>query len=279
MTTKDVKATVSTTKAYYDGPADEIYRRVWGGENMHMGIPCSDNCPHPEAMEHTNEILANAANLRPGTRVLEVACGYGATALYLAKTYGCKVTATNISEKELEVGRQRARDLGLSDLVTFEYADFHDLPYPDGSFDVVWSQESFLHGADKKGILKECGRVLVPGGTFLITDILVRRDTPQEDRDRIYERLSTPEIWAMEDYLQALLDLGFEIKRVDDWSQYVARSYGWVLDQVKQHYDELVARAGNETVDKAANGLTFWVDSARAGKVGWGFYLVQKPAR
>ena len=102
MTNRDTQSVVTSTKAYYDGPADQIYRNIWG-DNIHLGVPCDDKCPHPEAMEHTNEIMAQAVDIRSGSRVLDLGCGYGSTARYLAKNYGCSITATNISENELEL--------------------------------------------------------------------------------------------------------------------------------------------------------------------------------
>ena len=137
-----INPVVATTQAYYDGPADEIYRSIWG-DNVHLGVPCSEECPHPEAMEHTNEIMASAVFLGPGARVLDLGCGYGSTARYLASNFGCSVTGTNISEKELELARERAAESGLGHLLSFEYEDFHNLGYQDATFDVVWSQEAF----------------------------------------------------------------------------------------------------------------------------------------
>ena len=46
MTERDVGAIVASTQAYYDGPADEIYRTIWG-DNLHLGVPCSLECPIP----------------------------------------------------------------------------------------------------------------------------------------------------------------------------------------------------------------------------------------
>ena len=65
MTNRDTQSVVTSTKAYYDGPADQIYRNIWG-DNIHLGVPCDDKCPHPEAMEHTNEIMAQAVDIRSG---------------------------------------------------------------------------------------------------------------------------------------------------------------------------------------------------------------------
>ena len=83
------------------------------------------------------EIMAEIANLEEGSRVLDLGCGYGATARYLARKCGCSVAGINVSEKELEVANARALEAGLQDLLTFESGDFHILRYEDESFEVV----------------------------------------------------------------------------------------------------------------------------------------------
>ena len=277
MTNRDIDSIVSSTQAYYDGPADEIYRTIWG-DNVHLGVPCSDECPHPEAMEHTNEIMAQAVSLSPEVRVLDLGCGYGSTARYLAANYGCAVTGTNISERELELARERSSEAGLDHLLSFEYEDFHSLQYPDDSYDVVWSQEAFLHAVDKTAVLSECRRVLRPDGALIFTDILVRRETPEADRERIYDRVKSPDMWDLEDYTAALARLELPVSRVEDWSQHVARSYGWVRDRLQENREALLSRIDAETIDRTVDALTFWVDSANAGKIGWALFVAQKPA-
>ncbi|MDE2779798.1 MAG: methyltransferase domain-containing protein [Chloroflexota bacterium] len=277
MSQRDVNAIVSNTRAYYDGPADEIYRTIWG-DNLHLGVPCGDECPHPEAMQHTNEIMAGAAPLGPDSRVLDLGCGYGSTARYLAANFGCQVTGTNISEKELDLARQRASGAGLSHLLTFEYEDFHRLACADGSYDVVWSQEAFLHAADKNAVLSECRRVLKPGATLIFTDVLVRRDTPAADRARIYDRVQSPDMWDLDDYRAALSRLDFSIAREEDWSRHVARSYRWVRDRLRENRAALLPRIGADTIDRTLEALSFWVDSANAGYIGWAMFVAGKPA-
>ena len=277
MTERDVGAIVASTQAYYDGPADEIYRTIWG-DNLHLGVPCSPECTHPEAMEHTNEIMANAVSLTPKMRVLDLGCGYGSTARYLAANFGCAVTGTNISEKELELARSRAAEAGLGDLLSFEYGDFHHLGYGDGTYDVVWSQEAFLHAVDKNAVLSECRRVVKPGGSLVFTDILVRRSTPEADRERIYDRVKSPDMWDLEDYRQALSRLGLPVIREEDWSQHVARSYAWVRDRLQENREALAPRIGYETIDGTVAALSFWVDSAKAGNIGWALFVATKTA-
>ena len=271
----DIASTVANTREYYDGPADEIYRLIWG-DNLHLGVPCGPECPHPEAMEHTNEIMSGLADLGPAIRVLDLGCGYGSTARYLARSYGCTVTGINISEKELELARLRAAEAGLEHLLSFEQGDFHSLLYENESFDVVWSQEAFLHGADKSLIISEARRVLKGGGTLIFTDIVVRSETPASDRERIYDRISSPEMWDSEDYRRCLVDQGFTILEEEDWSVHVARSYSWVRNAVLENQEELLRRIESATINRTLDGLGFWVEAANDGKIGWALFLAAK---
>lgn len=275
---RDVESVVATTRAYYDGPADEIYRTIWG-DNLHLGVPRNDECPHPEAMEHTNEIMAAAVLLGPDAHVLDLGCGYGSTARYLATNFGCRVTGVNISEKELELARERSTAADLDHLLSFEYGDFHRLDYADESYDIVWSQEAFLHAADKTGVLSECRRVLRERGSLIFTDILVRRDTPEKDRVQIYDRVKSPEMWDFDDYANSLSELGFSVPRTEDWSGYVARSYAWVRDRLRENQEALIPRIGAETIDHTLDSLSFWVASAEAGNIGWALFVAVKPVR
>ena len=272
----DIASTVARTKEYYDGPADEIYRLIWG-DNIHLGVPCGPTCPHPEAMEHTNEIMAGLANLEEGSRVLDLGCGYGATARYLAREYGCSVVGINVSEKELELAQKRGVQEKIQNSLTFESGDFHRLKYGDGSFNVVWSQEAFLHGADKDQIISECKRVLMPGGTLIFTDLLVKPGTTHSDRERIYQRVKTPEMWDVSDYHRSLTDQGFEVIQTQDWSLHVARSYSWIRSHVEENRGKLSAKLDSQTIDSTLESLAFWVDSANAGKISWALFVAAKP--
>ncbi len=89
--------------------------------------------------------MLSAACLGAHAHVLEVGSGWGATARYLARAAGLKVTATNVEDDHLVVGRTLAVLSGVGSLVTNEYADFQDLPFVDQMFDAWWAQEATVH--------------------------------------------------------------------------------------------------------------------------------------
>ncbi len=269
-----VRDVVAATKDYYDGPADEIYRHIWG-ENIHIGYFDSPEESLRDAMKRSNERMAEGVDLGADATVLDVGSGYGALARFLASRYGCDVVASNISERELEWGRELTAEQGLDDKVRFEWADFHDLPFSADAFDFYWSQEAFLHAADKATVLTEAHRVLKPGGAIVFTDLLVRDGTPEADRERIYERVKSPDMWDTGAYLAALDSAGFAIETHEDWSGNVAPTYAWVRDQLELRRDWFEDRIGREAVDRTSAALQFWVDAADAGRIGWEYFVAR----
>lgn len=266
---------VAETKRYYDGAADQIYRDIWG-ENIHLGLFKDPEEPLPRAMARSNRRMSEGVGLDADQVVLETGCGYGAMARYLAKNFGCRVLASNISERELKWARELTKKAELEDKVTFEYGDFHELPYADDRFDFYWSQEAFLHAVDKAQVLSEAYRVLKPGGKLVFTDILVRGDTPEEIRERIYERVNAPEMWDAPDYRRGLTNLGFRIEVEEDWSGNVAPTYAWVRGQLERRRAEFEDRIGKDLVNRTSNALKFWVDRANDGYIGWLYVVARK---
>ena len=102
-----------------------------------------------------------------GDRVMDLGCGTGAlTAQVLEQDPRRQVTGLDLSEQMLAQARAR-----LGDRVKLIQGDSECLPFPDGSFDVVYCCDSFHHYPDPAAVLAEVGRVLVPGGVFLLGDI------------------------------------------------------------------------------------------------------------
>ena len=102
-----------------------------------------------------------------GDRLLDLGCGTGAlTAQVLEQDPRRQVAGLDLSEGML--ARARA---SLGDRAVLVQGDSEHLPFPDGSFDVVYCCDSFHHYPDPAAVLAEVGRVLAPGGVFLLGDI------------------------------------------------------------------------------------------------------------
>ena len=121
--------------------------------------------------------LARLAGLREGQEVLDVGSGIGGPARTLAAEFGCRVTGIDVTEAFCAAATMLTGWVGLDDRVTFRQGDARHLPFPDGSFDVVWAQNSMMNIEDKAGLFREIHRVLRPDGT-LAFDIVLAGPTP-----------------------------------------------------------------------------------------------------
>ena len=114
--------------------------------------------------------------LEPGQRVLDIGCGWGGLAIYLAKTVGVEVVGVTLSKEQHEVAQQRAREAGVEDLVTFKLQDYR---LETEHYDRIVSVGMFEHVGVKhyREFFSSVERLLKPKGVALLHAI-GRRDGP-----------------------------------------------------------------------------------------------------
>lgn len=116
--------------------------------------------------------LAKTAGVDATKRVLDVGSGVGGTSRCLAGEFGCRVTGIDLTDEYCRAAAMLTAKIGLTDLVDFRQGDATNMPFPDDSFDVVWTEHVAMNIPDKRGLYGEMYRVMKPGGTLAIYDIL-----------------------------------------------------------------------------------------------------------
>jgi SAM-dependent methyltransferase len=191
----------------------------------------------------TGELLCEAVDLRAGQQVLDVAAGNGNVTLAAARRWA-HVTSTDYVNALLERGLARAAAERLP--VTFREADAEQLPFADGSFDVVLSAFGVMFAADQEQAARELLRVCRPRGTIGLANW-----TPDGFIGQVFRAigkhvppppaLRSPALWGTEERLRELFGDGvaelrirrrsfvFRYRSADHWLEVFRTYYGPVL--------------------------------------------------
>jgi SAM-dependent methyltransferase len=161
---------------------------------------------HIRGLEATREV-ADLAEIKAHSRVLDVGCGIGGPARTLASEYGCDVVGIDIVEEYCRAATLFTERVELTDKVSFQHVNALDLPFEDEEFDVVWFEHSLPNIEATDVAIEETSRVLRPGGTLALYELcagpgggpvfpapwasdasLSHLDTPERLREEILDR-------------------------------------------------------------------------------------------
>ena len=186
--------------------------------------------------------------LAAADHVLDVGCGSGGPALFLAHEAGCRVTGVDVSEAGIQAGLTLARRAGLEDRVHFRRADVREpLPFADGAFDAIVCMDAMCHLPNRGRLLGEWRRVLRPGGRLLYTDPVVV--TGPVSNEELATRSSTGYFeFGPPGVNERLIDqAGFELVRAEEVTENeVEVSRRWHAAR-QQRAAELIGLEGDET--------------------------------
>jgi ubiquinone/menaquinone biosynthesis C-methylase UbiE len=116
--------------------------------------------------------LAQLTQVSAADRVLDVGCGIGGPARFLAHQFGARVSGIDLTPEFIAVAQMLAERLKLADKVDYRQASALELPFPDASFDLVWSQNVAMNIADRRRFYGEMRRVLKPKGRVGLSEVL-----------------------------------------------------------------------------------------------------------
>jgi len=151
--------------------------------------------------------LAELCHITEHTKILEVGCGTGGNACYLAKRYGCSVVGVDVAEHMVRHAQKRATEMSLNDRVSFRVGDAYGMEFPDENFDAVLTifVSQFL---DPARVFPEFYRVLKDGGYFGVNEMYKADDVTVDALDRVNYG---------ESVLRELTDLPFTIRSPASW--------------------------------------------------------------
>ncbi len=214
--------------------------------------------------------------LRPGVRVLDVGSGIGGAAFHLAQAYGAKVTGIDLAQEMDAVARDRVKQLGLADSVSFILGDVLATDFPE-PFDVVWSRDAFMHIPDKPRLFARLFSLMAPGGRLVITDY-ARGKTPGSPEFETYIEKTGYSVIEPAQYGKRLEEAGFTNVVVDDATDRFVRILKEEELRLVSQRDDFLSSFSESDLDYLVDRWNMKIGFCGAGDMKWGIYVADKPA-
>ncbi|GHB32093.1 cyclopropane-fatty-acyl-phospholipid synthase [Pseudovibrio japonicus] len=200
------------------------------------------------------DMICRKLQLKPGDKLLDIGCGWGALICHAAEHYGVTAIGVTLSEQQVILGRQNIAERGLEDRVSIELQDFSTLT---GTFNKISSIGMFEHVgiANHQTYFKTVKQLLEPRGIYLhhaITRPGKRTDKLFMKKTAVYKALIRyifpgGEVDHIGMSLRNLESTGFEVHDVEAWREHYYRTTGHWARRLMARKEEAIALVGEET--------------------------------
>jgi tocopherol O-methyltransferase len=257
------------------------FHRLFWGRHIHHGLWNADESP-AEAQANLVEATIREAGLRGGERVLDVGCGMGASAIHLAKEWGCHVTGITISRVQQVWGSVSARVFGVGPQTRFLVANAETVQFPPGSFDLIWVIESGEYLFEKEKFVHRMADWVRPGGRVVLCAWETMDGPMSEELQRqAYEvcvKFGLPSLASGDDFRRWFGEAGLTVESCSDWTTRVSKTWAlsWEMaERSRVHWlSPLVGRKRFAFWDYYLSILTAY----RSGAMKYECWSVSKPA-
>lgn len=227
MIVASIPSNAASVARHYD-ELDPAYRRIWG-EHVHHGYWREGHESPEEASVALVELVERRLALKPGQRVCDIGCGYGATAAELLKRHDVAIVGFTLSARQQRIGQARAP--GFACL----RRDWLDNGLATASFERAYAIESSEHMVDKALFFAEARRILRDDGRLVVCAWLegehVRPWAVRHLLEPICREGRLPSMGSREDYVRLARDAGFVLTHYQDISRQVRRT--WIICLVR----------------------------------------------
>jgi SAM-dependent methyltransferase len=217
--------------------------------------------------------LAQAAQVAAGALVLDLCCGTGGPALYLAQEIGCRIVGVDRSPEAVRLAQTVAETRVLTQRASFLVGDACQLPLAT-FFDAALLLETMLAIEDKAALLHEVSRLLRPGSRFGLT-LEEGQPLSLEEQQRISEGES---IWLLpeREFLEHLERAGFQVIQIEDHTATHAAVAQRLAAAFYSDHDTIVAELGSARWNEIVAAHVQWVEWLTTRRVRKLVFVVER---
>lgn len=228
----------------------------------------------PGGLASTKEFTA-MLNLKPDDAVLDIGCGLGGAAVFMARTFKCYVYGIDLSVNMVLTALESAAAHGNGDLVSFEISDATKRSFAPETFDAVHSRDTLVHIPEKEVLFSKLYEVLKPGGKLLITDYC-RKEGAISTGFEDYIKAKDYDLRRIEEYAELLTHAGFANVVAKDMTEQFKGYLKQELALAEANQKSFIEDLSREDYEITTKSWKEKLSRAEAGEQRWGLFTAVK---
>lgn len=222
----------------------------------------------------TTEEFARLLEVKEDESVLDVGCGVGGAAFYLAEKYQCYVHGLDLSVNMIMTALEKAAALDHGSKVSFEVSNAARRDLIENSYDAVFSRDAFFYIQDKSALLEKIYKVLKPGGRFVFTDYCRAAGETSTFQQYVEERGYS--LATLAEYEALISGAGFTVVSVEDRTEQLISCLGNEIDNIDQSRATFESSLGADSAQSLKASWLSKLQFAKDGQHTWGLFVAMK---
>ncbi len=277
-TSPQFKVDLVEIRKHYDR-LSRFYRMLWG-EHLHHGY-WEDGESIERAQIKLMEKLAEKARIPRGARVLDIGCGLGGSAFWLANQYDCRVTGLTISPVQARMATKKAKATRLADRIQFQVTDANEWQPEPESVDAVWIMESSEHFRDKKSFFARCASALKPGGVLAVCAWLRgEQSTPDKYQElvaTIGEAMLSASLDTLSQYAAWIREANLQVETAIDITKHVAPTWEHCYRMALRLKLNWLVHLADGPTRRFVQSFPLMTQAYANGAMAFGLFVARKP--
>ncbi len=236
-----------------------------------------DGIFHPGGLALSN-LMAEKMRIDSGSKVLDIACGDGLTATFLAKKFSCHVSGIDAGSSMIDRAITRAQEAGVGYATDFRVGYATNIPFPDAHFDAAYSECAVCTFNDKNHSVQETIRVLRVGGTLGVNDIIIRdfEDLDEELKGILGQVLCIAGALSPDGYITLFEQGGFSLKETSSHTDVLKQMVDKASNRVRMltALDESFLETAS--IDDVSRIIRNIKDQIHTGNIGYAMFIFEK---
>ena len=277
-TSTQFEVDIGEVRKHYDR-LSRFYRMLWG-EHLHHGY-WENGESIKRAQIKLMERLAEEARIPRGAQVVDIGCGLGGSAFWLAEQYGCRVTGLTISPVQARMAAKKAEANGLADRVQFQVTDANIWQPVRESVDVVWIMESSEHFRDKKNFFARCATALKPGGVLATCAWLRGEQATSGGHEElvatIAEAMFSASLDTLSQYATWMREADLSVEAAIDITKHVASTWEHCHQMSRRLKLNWLTHLADAATRRFVQSFPLMTQAYANGAMAFGLFVARKP--